>query len=126
MSIFKRLVSIFFARYTRVPYFCALHVYAAQRCAADLQGHSARCAVSHTCSAAHKVYRSADMERNAHGEQREQHRALSTQRAQHVPSAATILYAGQCAAPRCAVRICAAAELRPMHCAPYMLSLIHI
>ena len=36
-------------------------MYAAQRCAADLQGHSARCAVSHTCSAAHKVYRSAEI-----------------------------------------------------------------
>ena len=112
----------FFAQYTRVPYFCALHVYAAQRCAADLQGHAAQCAVSHTCSAAHKVYRSADMERIAHGAQRVQHRALSTQRAQHVPSAAPMLSAGQCAAPRRAVRIRAAAELRPMHahCAPYM------
>ena len=62
------------------------------------------------------------MECNAHGAQRVQHRALSTQRAQHVPSAAPILSAGQCAAPRRAVRICAAAELRPMHahCAPYM------
>ena len=64
------------------------------------------------------------MERNTHGAQRVQHRVLSTQRAQHVPSAAPILSAGQCTAPRRAVRICAAAELRPMHahCAPYMRS----
>ena len=49
------------------------------------------------------------MERNAHGEQRVQHRPLSTQRAQHVPSAAPMLSAGQCAAPRRAVRIWATA-----------------
>ena len=96
----------FFARYTRVPYFCALHVYAVQRCAADLQGHAAHCAVSHTGSAAHKVYRSADMERNAHGARAAQSAEHTAGTACAVCSSHFVRRAVRCAAARSAHMCC--------------------